>query len=525
MTLDSTTNPTAQGEDAAAATTGASVLRGGGWNLVGRFVPQLALMVLSIAAARFLGPEQFGRQSFIAFVEISLIMLLAGGLPSALTRFAGDALGRSRPGVVRGLARWVGRMAVVGAAVGAGIMVAFGLAGATPQAAWFLAAVVVAASLLQRVSSAVLNGLQKWRAASIVGVVIVVVAAGTTVVVLAAVGGMGGMLAFEAVVTLASLVWLWWLSRDAEASLGAAEPVDPPLRRDFLNYALVATLGVFLTFVVWRRSELFFLNHYSSDKEIALYSVAFSAVASLLLIPQAIVGVLLPAVATLVGAGATDRIRQGFERAIRLLLVLMLPMTAFAIALGPLTLRLLYGEDFHGVGPVLVLLLIPLPIVTLLNLSAVVLLGMGKQGFQLATGAIGAGANIALDFALIPHYDAVGAALANAGGQLVTGLPVLVYAVRRIGVRRWEPWPLVRTGLASVGAGLAAWLVQRWLGGVAGLFVGLAVASALFAGLAVALRILTVSDAAWLDDLIGRLFGGRLGRLIRLCAAQHAGAA
>ena len=80
-----------------------------------------------------------------------------------------------------------------------------------------------------------------------------------------------------------------------------------------------------LTFVVWRRSEFLFLNHYSTDSEIAIYSVAFSSVATLLLIPQAIVGVLLPAVATLLGAGATERIRQGFERAIRLLLVLTLP--------------------------------------------------------------------------------------------------------------------------------------------------------------------------------------------------------
>jgi O-antigen/teichoic acid export membrane protein len=494
------------------------VLRGGSWNLVGLFVPQLALLVLSVAAARFLGPDQFGRQSFIAFIEVSVVMLLAGGLPLALTRFAGDAVGRRRQGVVAGLARWVGRMAVAGAVAGAGVMVAIGLAGATPQAAWFLAAVVVAASLIQRVPSAVLNGLQKWRSASLVGVVMAVVAAGATVAVLWAGGGIVGMFAVEAAVTLVSLAWLWLLSRRAEASLGPPEPVDPPLRRDFLRYAFVASLGVILTFVVWRRSEFLFLNHYSSDSEIALYSVAFSAVAALLLIPQAIVGVLLPAVATLLGAGATERIRQGFERAIRLLLVLTLPMTAFAIALGPLALRLVYGEEFRDVGPVVVLLLIPLPIVTLMNLSKVVLAGMGRQRFQLASGAVGAVANIALDFALIPHYDAVGAALANAGGQLVSGLPVLVYAARRIGVRHWEPWPLARTALASIGAGIAGWLVQHWLGGAAGLILGLAAATAVFAVLAVAFRILTVSDAVWLDDMLGRLFGGRLGRVIRVCA-------
>ena len=498
------------------------MLRGGSWNLLGLFVPQLALLVLSVAAARFLGPDQFGRQSFIAFVEVSVVMLLAGGLPLALARYAGDALGRGRRGVVIGLTRWVGRMSIAAAVVGAAIMVGFGLAGATPRAAWFIAAVVVAASLLQRVPSAVLNGLQKWRAASVVGVVMAVVAAVATVLVLWAGGGIVGMFAVEAAVTLASLLWLWSLSRRAEATLGPPEPVDPALRRDFLRYAFIASLGVILTFVVWRRSEFLFLNHYSTDSEIAIYSVAFSSVAALLLIPQAIVGVLLPAVATLLGAGATERIRQGFERAIRLLLVLTLPMTAFAIALGPLTLRVVYGEGFSGAGPVVVLLLLPLPIVTLMNLSKVVLAGMGRQRFQLASGAVGAAANIGLDFALIPHYDALGAALANAGGQLVSGLPVLVYAIRLIGVERWEPWPLARTLLASIGAGVAGWLAQHWLGGVAGILVGLAAATVVFATLAVALRILTVSDAVWLDDLIGRLFGGRMGRLIRVCARPGA---
>lgn len=498
------------------------MLRGGGWNLVGRFVPQLALIVLSIAAARFLGPHQFGRQSFIAFVEVSLVMLLAGGLPTALARFAGDAVGRRRPGIVLSLTRGASRMTYAGAVFGAGVMIAIGLSGATPEAAWYLAAVVVAALMIQHISSALLNGLQLWRAASLVGVVMSVVAAATTILVLWAGGGIVGMFAVEAAVTLASLVWLWFLARTAEAPLGRREPVDPPLRRDFVRYALVGSLGVILTFVVWRRSEFFFLNHYSSDSEIALYSVAFSAVSTLLLVPQALVGVLLPAVATLLGAGATERIRQGFERAIRLLLVLMLPVTAFAIALGPLTLRLMYGKGFSGVGPVLILLLIPLPIVTLMNLSSVVLLGLGKQGFQLASGAAGAVVNISLDFALIPHYDAVGAALANAGGQLVSGLPILVYAIRRIGVRRWEPVALARTALASAGAGIAGWLVQHWLGGVAGLVIGLAVAAALFGLLSVALRILATTDAIWLDEMLGRLFGGRLGRLIRLCARpQH----
>jgi O-antigen/teichoic acid export membrane protein len=504
--------------DDAAATTGASVLRGGVWNLVGLFVPQLSLLAISIAAARFLGRDQFGRQSFIAFVEVTALTLCAAGLPVALARFVGEAVGRRSPGVVVGLSRWVGRMALVSGVAGAGVVAGIGLAGATPRAAWLLAAVVVLAGTVQRLPSAVLNGLQRWRAPSVVGVAMAVAAAVATVGVLAAGGRIVAMFAVEAAAMLVSLVWLWALSRRAQPDLGAPAPVEPPLRRAFRGFAFVASLEVLLTLVVWRRSEFLFLNHYSSDSQIALYSVAFSAVAALLLVPQALVGVLLPAIATLLGAGATDRIRWGFERAIRLLLVMTLPMTAVALALAPPTLRVVYGQDFRGAGPVVVVLLVPLSILALTNLSAVVLAGMGRQGFQLATGAVGALVNVGLDLVLIPRYDAVGAAFANCGGQLAAGLPVLVYAWRRIGVTRWEPGALARTAVASIGAGLTGWLVQRWLGGAPGVLLGLAAASVAFAALAAKLRILITEDAMWLEDSLGRPLGGRVGRAIRMCA-------
>ncbi len=304
----------------AAGTSGAAVLRGGIWNLVGLFVPQLALLAVSIAAARYLGRDQFGRQSFIAFVEVTTLTLCAAGLPLALARFAGDAVGRGEQGVVRSLARWVARMTVVLGLAGAGVLAGIGLAGATPRAAWLLAASVVLLGTVQRIPSAVLNGLQLWRGPSLVGVVMAVAMAVAGILVLAAGGGIVGMFAVEAAAAVVSLAWLWLVSRRAQVPLGPPVPVEPPLKHEFLRYAFVASLGVVLTLIVWRRSEFLFLNHYSSDSEIALYSVAFSAVAALLLIPQALVGVVLPAVANLLGAGATDRIRWGFERAIRLLL-------------------------------------------------------------------------------------------------------------------------------------------------------------------------------------------------------------
>src|SRR5207253_2381258 len=117
-------------------TTGRSVLRGGFWYTASRLVPQLYSLVISIAAARFLGPEGMGHQSFIAFTEISLVVLFGNGFFLALMRSVGETLGRDRPEALRGLLRWGWRVQGVSAAAGAAILVVSAELGASPRAAW-----------------------------------------------------------------------------------------------------------------------------------------------------------------------------------------------------------------------------------------------------------------------------------------------------------------------------------------------------------------------------------------------------
>src|SRR6185312_9154630 len=120
--------------DAAAATTGGSVLRGSFWNVASTILPQLFVLVMSVVAARFLGPEDMGRQSFIAFIALSATSLFGGGIAATLMRYVGEMLGGGRPGVARDLAGWGWGLASIWAAIGTAVMVGTGLLGATPQA-------------------------------------------------------------------------------------------------------------------------------------------------------------------------------------------------------------------------------------------------------------------------------------------------------------------------------------------------------------------------------------------------------
>jgi O-antigen/teichoic acid export membrane protein len=498
--------------NAAATTTGTSVTRGGIWNAAANLTPQLCAMAISIAGARFLGPSGLGRQSFIAFVVATSLNLFTFGLPVALMRTVGEAVGAGRDAEARGLVQWAWRLGVGCAAVAGGIILGVAAAGARPQAAWYLAAATAAVGVVTAFPGAGLTGLQRWRGMSLTIITANVLSAATTILVLALGGGITGMIAVQ----LGAAVWIFvgvtFLAGRHVAAI-APRAADPgPLRRSTVRYAGVALAGSLVTLIVFRRSEFFFLEHYANDRRLALYSVSFAAVTTLVLVPQALATAVSPAFATLFGAGQHERIRSGYSRSLRLLLIAGLPVTAGALALGPRTLRLVFGHGFAGTRVPLLILLAPLPVIPVMNASYSLIVGLGKTRFPLLVGTGSAALNIALDFALIPRHAEIGAAIANSCAQGATAAVTLAYGVKLVGRVRWEGSALLRAAIASAGAGAAAWAVLDVVGGAAGVVAGLVAGLAAFAGLAVALRVLSADDARWLSES----FGGRAATVARL---------
>lgn len=92
-------------EDAATATTGESVVRGGLWNTFALGLPQFFTLIMSITAARVLTPAGMGTQSYISFVSLSAPLVLTTGISLALVRFVAELAGRGRHDAIRELAR------------------------------------------------------------------------------------------------------------------------------------------------------------------------------------------------------------------------------------------------------------------------------------------------------------------------------------------------------------------------------------------------------------------------------------
>src|SRR3954449_6808523 len=72
------------------ATSAPSVVSGGLWTLLNRAVPQAPVLGPAFPPARYPGPDNMGRQSYIAFVPLALVQPATAGLPGALSRFIGE---------------------------------------------------------------------------------------------------------------------------------------------------------------------------------------------------------------------------------------------------------------------------------------------------------------------------------------------------------------------------------------------------------------------------------------------------
>lgn len=505
--------------DSAASTTGRSVLAGGLWHVASYGIPQAYTLIVSVAAARFLGPDGMGRQSFIAFISLTTTVLLSSSLYVSLMRYIGESLGRGREELLPGLLWWAWRIEGIAAAAGAAVLVVPAILGAEPRGAWALAGVVTAAGVMHAVPTAILIGLQRFRQAAVVGLTTGLVGTCAVTIVLWQGGGITGMFAVEAVVGVLNLAWTGALARRSFAPI--TESARPPgearhVRRSVARFALLSAIGLGFDLVVGTRSEFFFLNRFSSDAEIAFYSIAFSAVMALRLVPRSLGSATAPAFATLYGAGSRDRIRSGYSRSLRLLLLSALPLTAVGLALGPELIQAVYGESYEGAGRPVQILFLGFPLIALSTIANSLLVGMSHVRRPLIASAVAAAIDVGLALALIPQLDANGAAIANVGGQGSYALLMLFFASRLASPVDWRPWATIRGAAASALAGLAAWAALTALHGVAGLCAGAAVAIAGFVLLGALLRILPADDASWIDASFGTKLFGSVGRLARL---------
>jgi len=457
---------------------GRRVVRGGAVRVVGFAASNLFAAAGAVVALRYLGVEEFGRYGTVMALVAIVQGITEAGLSVTGTRevsLAGSA--EDRRGL---LAHVVGlRIVFTGAgvlgAVGFGLLVGYDstLVLGTLIAGVGVFLISVQAAMLIPLSVDLRNGTLTLNEVLRQGLLVI------GFVVLAIVGAQ--LLAFFALQIAAGVVLLaitpWLIER---RDLVRPRWTVEPLKRLAVIGLPVALASVLMA--VYFRVLVVIMSLLSDERQIGLFVTStriFELAAALPLILSTIV---LP-VMTVAARDNPVRLRYVIQETTQLFaLAGVLIAIVVALAAEPI-LRILGGEEYVAAAPLLRIQSIALLTLFVSAAWSSALIGMHKQGSVAAATGVGLVVAIVGGLALVPSFEANGAAWAAAIADLFV-VSVAYVVLRRAGPGRELRLVFVPRLVLAAAASLAIVLVP----GVPPL-VDAVVAAAVFAGAAFALKI------------------------------------
>lgn len=413
---------------------------------------KLASIVLYVVMARKLGDEKFGVFTF-AFSIATLATTFGGfGQATILTR----EVARDRSRVHDYLANTLGLMAAVTvpALLLAGVVLSAAGTDGETRATLALLGAGVTADLLCAACYATFQAFERLGAIPTIQISQRVVTAAVGVAALANGAGVTAVAAvYAATSTLAFVVALVVVRRLARPRLRISPARWLPLMRAAAPVGLAAVF-----FTVLFRLDMIMLGSFKSRADVGEYGAAYRILEATLFLSWAVTGAFYPVFSRL-GPSSEPPLRAVFERSLKLLTSLTLPLAVAAAALGEPLVRLLYGPEFEEAGRALVLLAATIALYPPCYLAGMLLVSQDRQRVITWTYGMAALGNVLLNLVLIPRWSLHGAAVATSVSQLAVAVVLLAAAQRVTGPLRWAA-TLVTPAVAAALAGGAMLVAQ-----------------------------------------------------------------
>lgn len=371
---------------------------------------KLLSFVYFLLLARFLQPEKTGLYALALTLVTTCAVIADFGIPAVVIRDVAKHPDQAKATVRRAIATKL-PFTLLSVAVAFIASSALGYEADARQLVMLAAGIMVADSL-SILSYGVLRGLHVL-AYEAIGMFV------SQVVTLAV-----GLLALQFSPTLPMLVFALTAGSFFNALLAASRvaarlgwgALVPDFHWEGIRVILAAAFPFFLAaaFVrVYSTLDIQFLKVFLGNAAVGIYSVAYKFTYAFQFLPLAFVAALYPSMSAAVGRKDTQELGRLFDRALRYMLLLSVPL-AFGLSAVAGRVVHLVDASYAAAAPILAVLafaLIPsfldFPIGSLLNAS-------GQQGTKTALFGATLVVNVLLNFSLVPAYGMMGAATASA---------------------------------------------------------------------------------------------------------------
>ncbi len=413
---------------------GPSLARASGALLAARVLGATGFFVAAVITARSLGASGRGTLAFVTVVALLVARLASFGIGGATVYFAAR-----RPAErARILGTSAGFVLVSGAAaiglVAAVLVLVPGArpAGLTTELIWLMVPGTVLVCLVEWGLSYLLGA--RLLLAQLIGMGLGPWLYAVALAVAAAFGDLDVERAAAAWV-VSGLAWVALIAVLAISATGIARP-NMALLVESVRFGIRAWAGGLARSVNTRIDQLL-MAYLTTQAALGIYAVAVNVSEALQYLPGAIAMAFTPAVAAVAHAERAERTLRTFRGALLITLATIPP----AMVVGAVLVPVAFGEEFRAsIVPFLILAPGAIGFLVMRVFSSA-LLGAGLPGRSSVPPVVALVTGVALDLALIPPYEATGAAIASTAAFSVAGLVgvVLYHRSDRFPLRELVP--------------------------------------------------------------------------------------
>lgn len=462
---------------------GVAAIRGAMMVMGSTYITYALGLLTSIIIARSLGPDDFGRYSYVVWLAGLLIMVGNNGLTASVIRFVSESLGRGSAGSARAVHGWLLRrqyacLALV--ALAFMLVIPFSMPAGWQGRAWVFGAVTLAAGLPKALflfDVSVGKGYGHYEVEALSTVVMSVINVVAVLLLVATGAGLVSYMLLFAATSMGYAVSSRWLLRGSALLPARAAPDPAVLAR--LRPHLFWTVLLAIAYALSNKSiETYLLNAMVGPAAVGYFAIAGALTrGGIDMLSSGLTTVLMPMMAHAFGGGSRKRGGMIMASATRYFSFIGLLLAGVGALLAAPAITLLYGDAYTAVITPLRVMIVVGGLTLGEGALNALLSTTDNQRIRVVFVVLSVAVTATLAVLLIPRYGLMGAVVAHACSRLVVCAAVMAGVTRMTGLGL--PWrelgrllaaALVATAVAAVPM-LA--ITGQWVGVVASVLYAL----------------------------------------------------
>jgi O-antigen/teichoic acid export membrane protein len=409
---------------------------------------------IAVVLARALGSEGYGVYSF----ALAIIMLTAVpaqvGIPQLVVRETAKAHSRECYGLMRGMWSWGTKAVLLFSAIALLVMglfvwlTGFGSGGAR-SATLSIGFILIPIIALANVQGACLRGLRKVVQGQLSDRII----RPATLLLLALISSkwlledqLIPQTAMKLHAIAAGVAFIFgFLLLHSSRPIGLTAGPSPKYNRSAWRKAAFPLALVSAFHLINSYADLLILGMSRSDAEVGIYRATFQVSLLVVFGLQAINQVLQPHFSRLYWQGELVRLQKLVTASARIILLLALPPVLLFVAFGEDLLGWIFGKAFQKGATTLTILSLGQITNAAMGSVAILLNMTGNEKATMRTLALATLINVILNFALIPRFGMLGAAISTATTLIASNIFLRFEVIKRTGIETLASGPLKRT--------------------------------------------------------------------------------